>query len=124
MLLQTSQVEPNLEQANQPDLRLGFQLAYSEYLVRFLLLMMMVGINVHHVLRESEQHVLYGLSNAFGEVDRSFQLVSAQYNRLQAAKKQLEVAKKGYEDKYVTIDIVLEAQRRACAAPTHARSRP
>ncbi|MBN1853674.1 MAG: TolC family protein [Pirellulales bacterium] len=68
------------------------------------------------VLRESEQHVLYGLSNAFGEMERSFQLVSAQYNRLQAAKQSLEAAQTNYDEERVTIDIVLEAQRREAEA--------
>jgi hypothetical protein len=69
------------------------------------------------VLRESEQHVLYGLSNAFGEVERAFALVSAQYNRLHAAKAQLRSSKQAYGEKEkVTIDIVLEAQRREAEA--------
>ncbi len=64
------------------------------------------------VLREQEQQVLFGLSNAVADVQRAYRVLMAQYNRLGAADEQVRVLTKRFQDVRTSIDIVLDAQRR------------
>lgn len=64
------------------------------------------------VLRESERHVLYGLSNTYGDIDRAYQVMEAQFNRREAAYAQLAAVEQSFERGAAPIDLLLEAQRR------------
>ena len=64
------------------------------------------------LLREQEQQVLFGLSNAVADVHRAYRVLMAQYNRLGAADEQVRVLTEQYQDVRSSIDIVLDAQRR------------
>lgn len=64
------------------------------------------------ILVEQERDVLFGLSNAAADVQRAFQVVQAQYNRFNAAEKQIQALKAAQEAGRVTVDITLEAQQR------------
>ncbi|MEQ8209093.1 MAG: TolC family protein [Lacipirellulaceae bacterium] len=63
------------------------------------------------LLKEQERNVLFGLSNAFGEVERAFLILQAQDNRLRAAKDQVTTFLKEVERGNEVTDILLEAQR-------------
>ncbi len=63
------------------------------------------------LLKEQERTVIYGLSNAFGEVERAFLLLQAQHNRKEAAKNQVETLKKLEDEGKADIDVLLESQR-------------
>lgn len=64
------------------------------------------------LLEEQKRTVLYGLSNAVGDVKRSFQVAQAQFNRLTAAQDQVDAVQLSYEAGRAPLDLVLEAQRR------------
>lgn len=64
------------------------------------------------ILGEQERNVLYGLSNSFGEVRRSFEVLQAQFNRVQAAENQVEDLRISFQKGDASIDVLLEAQRR------------
>ncbi|MEN1680670.1 MAG: TolC family protein [Planctomycetota bacterium] len=63
------------------------------------------------LLREQEQQVLYGLSNAVADVHRAHRVMQAQYNRLAAVDEQVRVLTKRFQDVRTSIDVVLDAQR-------------
>ena len=88
------------------DMPIGFRQGHAAVRNAELLL---VRENV--LLKEQERNVMYGLSNAFGEVERSFLLLQAQDNRLRAAEKQVETLKALQKDGKAAIDVLLEAQR-------------
>ncbi|MEM6331447.1 MAG: TolC family protein [Planctomycetota bacterium] len=73
------------------------------------------------LLREQEQQVLFGLSNAVADVERAYKVLMAQYNRLGAADRQVEVLTQRYRDVRTSIDIVLDAQRRRADSQTRFR---
>ncbi len=64
------------------------------------------------VLKEQERQVIYGLSNAIGELNRSNRVRAANINRLDAANEQFAAINNIYREQDTTIDLVLEAQRR------------
>ena len=64
------------------------------------------------ILKEQQRQVVYGLSNAMGELDRTMGLLEINRNRLDASEKQFEVIKNEQENDRTTIDLVLESQRR------------
>lgn len=70
------------------------------------------------VLGEQERHVIFGLSNAMGELKRAIRVRNANMNRLDAAKKQFVAVQDRYEREGGTMDQVLEAQRRLIEAKT------
>ena len=65
------------------------------------------------ILTEQERAVLFGLSNAVGEVRRAYDVLVAQWNRKGAAEKQVKTLKSLWVDAAAEIDVVLEAERRA-----------
>lgn len=73
------------------------------------------------LLREQEQQVLFGLSNAVADVQRSYRVMLAQYNRLAAAEAQVEALSTRYSEDRTSIDIVLDAQRRQADSQTRYR---
>jgi outer membrane protein TolC len=64
------------------------------------------------VLAEQRRQVIYGLSNAFGELRRAFSVVRAEYNRREAANDQLNSVQAAFAGGFAPFDLVLEAQRR------------
>jgi outer membrane protein TolC len=64
------------------------------------------------LLKEQERQVIYGLSNAIGEIVRTNRVRAANYNRLEAAKEQYSAIQNIWREQDTTIDLVLEAQRR------------
>lgn len=73
------------------------------------------------LLREQEQQVLFGLSNAVADVERAHRVLMVQYNRLAAVDEQVRVLTKRFEDVRTSIDIVLDAQRLQADAQTRFR---
>ncbi len=71
------------------------------------------------ILREQEREVMFGLSNAVADVDRAFNVLRAQYNRLAAAVSQEDSIHELYDTGQkgsTTLDVLLEAQRRVADA--------
>lgn len=68
------------------------------------------------VLKEQERQVIYGLSNAMGELNRTSRVRTANLNRLKAANEQFEAIQNIWREQDTTIDLVLEAQRRVIEA--------
>lgn len=64
------------------------------------------------VLNEQQRQVLYGLSNALGELKRTTNVRFANENRLAAAEEQFNAIQNIWREQDTTIDLVLEAQRR------------
>lgn len=64
------------------------------------------------ILTEQERTVLYGLSNSFGEVQRAYEVLEAQWNRKAAAERQAESLFALWDQGTSDFDVVLEAQRR------------
>jgi len=64
------------------------------------------------VLAEQQRQIVYGLSNAVGELRRAAKVRSANRNRLDAADEQYAAIQNIYQEQDTTIDLVLEAQRR------------
>lgn len=68
------------------------------------------------ILREQEREIVYGLSNAIGELDRVEALLDLSEKRLLASEGQFNNIQVLFEDKDTTIDLVLESQRRVIDA--------
>ncbi|WP_145283460.1 TolC family protein [Pirellulimonas nuda] len=68
------------------------------------------------ILAEQKRDVVFGLSNAAADVQRAFQVAEAQYNRFDAAQRQIQALKAAQDAGRVTVDLVLEAQRRVLDA--------
>ncbi len=64
------------------------------------------------ILKEQKRDVVFGLSNAIADAQRSFSVVQAQYNRFQAAERQIEALSRLEEAGETSVDLKLEAQRR------------
>ena len=64
------------------------------------------------VLSEQQRQIVFGLSNAVGELRRAARVRSANQNRLDAANEQYAAIQNIYQEQDTTIDLVLEAQRR------------
>jgi len=88
------------------DVPIGFRRGHASVRNAELLL---VRENV--LLKEQERTVMYGLSNAFGEVERTFLLLQAQTNRRQAAKNQVQTLEKLEDQGKADVDVLLESQR-------------
>ncbi|MEM9186770.1 MAG: TolC family protein [Planctomycetota bacterium] len=73
------------------------------------------------LLREQEQQVLFGLSNAVADVERAYRVLTVQYNRLAAVDEQVRVLTQRFQDVRTSIDIVLDAQRLQADAQTRFR---
>ena len=70
------------------------------------------------VLTEQERHVVFGLSNAMGELKRASRVRNANLKRLDAAQAQYAAVNEDYKNDSVDIDQVLDAQRRLIEAKT------
>lgn len=68
------------------------------------------------ILKEQERQVIFGLSNAMGELVRTTKVRNANLNRLRAAQEQFEAIQNIWREQDTTIDLVLEAQRRVIEA--------
>jgi outer membrane protein TolC len=68
------------------------------------------------VLTEQERSIIFGLSNAMGELVRTSRVRKANLNRLDAANEQFEAIQNIWKEQDTTIDLVLEAQRRVIEA--------
>ena len=68
------------------------------------------------VLKAQSRDVIYGLSNAIGEVKAAYETMLAVYNRLEAARDQATAVAVNYERDAAPLDLVLEAQRRVVDA--------
>jgi len=64
------------------------------------------------VLSEQKRQIVFGLSNAVGELRRAAKVRTANRNRLDAANEQYAAIQNIYQEQDTTIDLVLEAQRR------------
>lgn len=64
------------------------------------------------ILKEQKRDIVFGLSNAITDAQRAFAVVQAQYNRFQAAERQIEALDKLEKAGETSIDLKLEAQRR------------
>jgi outer membrane protein TolC len=64
------------------------------------------------ILKEQKRDVVFGLSNAISDAQRAFSVVQAQYNRYQAAERQIEALARLEEAGETSVDLKLEAQRR------------
>ena len=70
------------------------------------------------ILAEQERHVVFGLSNAMGELQRSTRVRNSNRKRLNAAQEQFKAVNEKYKSDDVEIDQVLDAQRRIIEAKT------
>ncbi len=68
------------------------------------------------ILKEQERYVVYGLSNAIGELARTSRVRKANLKRLEAAEQQFNAIQNIWREQDTTIDLVLEAQRRVIEA--------
>jgi len=64
------------------------------------------------ILHEQERNIIYGLSNALGEIERTSSLMQANMQRLRASEEQYAAIQEDYQNDDTTIDLVLESQRR------------
>jgi len=64
------------------------------------------------ILKEQEHQILHDLSGAIAEVDRAYTVMATTYNRLLAAKDQLDAVETAYEADKVEFFVVLDSQRR------------
>lgn len=65
------------------------------------------------LLLEQERAVIYDLSNAIADVDRAHEIVETILNRRLAAREQLAAVQAAFDADNATLDLLLEAQRRA-----------
>ncbi len=68
------------------------------------------------LLHEQERSVVYDLSNAISEVDRSYAIVETNMNRRMAAAEQVAAVQTAFEAENATLDSLLDAQRRLADA--------
>jgi outer membrane protein TolC len=68
------------------------------------------------ILSEQKREVMFGLSNAVGEVDAAYQSMLSIYNRLVAAQDQVDAVTVNYQRDAAPLDLVLDAQRRLVEA--------
>ncbi|HMP05667.1 MAG TPA: TolC family protein [Lacipirellulaceae bacterium] len=64
------------------------------------------------LLQEQSQTVMFGLSNAFGEVRRAYRVLQTQYNRRDSAQQAAVAISQAREAGRQNLDVVLESQRR------------
>jgi len=70
------------------------------------------------VLVEQELQVAHDLSGAIREVHRAYQLAETNFNRRVAAQRQVEAVSEAYRVNSITLDVLLDAQRRLAEAET------
>lgn len=70
------------------------------------------------ILEEEEKQVMYGLSNAYAEIKRAYEVMELLFNRREAAFAQEATVRAAYEAGKAPIDLLLEAQRRVIDSST------
>jgi len=68
------------------------------------------------VLEEQELEVTHQLTDAIRDVDRYYELAQSNFNRRSAAKQQVDAVRAAYDTGTVTLDLLLDAQRRLADA--------
>ncbi len=68
------------------------------------------------LLQDQELELVHVLTNAIRDLDRNYQVSQTTFNRRVAAAKQVEAVKAGYDAGTVTLDMLLDAQRRLADA--------
>ena len=68
------------------------------------------------VLQDEELEFSHGLASAIRTLDRAYQLTETNFNRLIAARVNVEAVRAAYETDTVTLDLLLDAQRRLAVA--------
>lgn len=68
------------------------------------------------LLHEQERSVLHDLSNSVADLQRAFAITQTSYNRLVAARDQLNAVQSTYDADKAPLDLLLEAQRRNAEA--------
>ncbi len=68
------------------------------------------------LLQEEERQVVLGLSGAVAEKDRAYEVTQTGYNRLVAARQQLESVQAAFDAGRAPLDLVLDAQERLADA--------
>lgn len=90
---------------------LGFRRAHSAVRNQQLLL-----ARERALLHEQERSVLHDLSNAIGDMQRAYSVTQTSYNRLVAARDQLNAVQVTHDRGRAPLDFLLEAQRRNAEA--------
>lgn len=70
------------------------------------------------ILEEEEKQVMYGLSNAYAEIKRAYEVMELLFNRREAAFAQEATVRAAYDAGKAPIDLLLEAQRRVIDSST------
>lgn len=68
------------------------------------------------LLQDQELELVHVLTNSIRDLDRNYQVSQTTFNRRVAAAKQVEAVKAGYDAGTVTLDMLLDAQRRLADA--------
>lgn len=68
------------------------------------------------VLQEQELELCHSLSDAIRNLEQQYAVAQSNYNRLAAAKREVEAVQAAYETGTFTLDLVLDAQRRRAEA--------
>jgi outer membrane protein TolC len=98
----------------QLDVPIGFRRAHAAVQNSELLL-----AKDRAILREQERQIGHDLSNAIGEVDRSYEICQTNLNRYRAARKYLDTLEANRKaGRPVDVDKILDAQNRVAASET------
>jgi len=68
------------------------------------------------ILQDEELEMIHGLSSGIRTLDRAYQLSETNFNRFIAARVNVEAVRAAYETDTVTLDLLLDAQRRLAVA--------
>ena len=70
------------------------------------------------ILRDQQQEVVHATAASIAEVDRAFAVSETSYNRVVASREQLAAVEAAFEADKVSLDLLLDAQRRLAEAET------
>jgi len=68
------------------------------------------------ILREQEHYVLHNVASAVAEMQRAYLVSQTAMNRLEAARQQLEAVEAAFESDKISLDLLLDSQRRLADA--------
>jgi hypothetical protein len=68
------------------------------------------------ILREQEHYVLHNVASAVAEMQRAYTVSQTSFNRLDAARQQLEAVEAAFEADKISLDLLLDSQRRLADA--------
>ena len=68
------------------------------------------------ILREQEHYVLHNVASAVAEMQRAYLVSQTAFNRLEAARQQLEAVEAAFEADKISLDLLLDSQRRLADA--------